>query len=251
MKKIAKTTLLFIFLASVCGYAEYTFDNEPDIKEKENKRDMEREEARKALERMRFGVRFGVAVGENPFGSDLGGELEAKALEMGIMLNIPLSRLKDGNLLIATELNYGRRDGFSSEEIYDNILGFSRYKEHDYEESFLDIPLTLQYVSFFFPVSNINAHLLPSPKRHFLMHLKTMVEAGAFLHIPLGTKIGDAYEGDWEDYGDRNFFDPGIVVGGAFQLESITLGVRISASYTDMGSSALLLMFKGYLGYLF
>jgi len=243
-----KTTLLFIFLASVCGYAEYTFDNDQDIKEKENKRDMEREEARKALEKMRFGVKIGGFYGGGIFGEKL---VEEGGGEVGIMINIPLSRLKDGNLLIASELNYGTQKGYGEEFMFKTGAYGEIYYENGYKEDFLNIPLTLQYVSFFFPVSDINAHLLPSPKRHFLMHLKTMVEAGAFIHIPLETKRGDAFYDEWNDYDGRNFFDLGAVVGGAFQLESITLGVRISASYTDLGGSALLLQGKAYLGYLF
>jgi len=242
MKKITKTTLIFVLLAVVCGYAEYTFDNEPDIQEKENKRDTEREEARKALERMRFGVRAGVFWGLGI----LGEEVEADGVEGGIMLNIPLSRLNDGNLLIATELNYGTRWGHG--EYYRSKDGY--LERDDYEEYYLNIPLTLQYVSFFFPTSDINAHLVPSPKRHFLMHLKTIVEAGAFLYIPLKTEVR-SWLGDYEDYDDRNFFDLGVIVGGAFQLENIILGVRIEASYTDSGGSSLLLQGKSYLGYLF
>jgi len=47
MKKTAKTTLLILFLSAVCVYAEWTFDSDNDVQEREQKRDAEREEARR------------------------------------------------------------------------------------------------------------------------------------------------------------------------------------------------------------
>jgi len=261
MNKTFKTTLFLIFLFAVCGYAEYTFDNDKEIQEKEHKRDMEREEAKKALEKIRFGAKVGFGAGAQILGEDI---FVADG-EAGIMINAPLSLLNvlnlpsigSGNFLIATELNLGFRYARNHGKGYwDN---YTYHNENtDYDETYLNIPLMLQYVSFFFPTSDIKAHLLPSPKRHFLMHLKTIAEAGAFIEIPLKT-ISErseytpvyGYRYYNENYKDRNFFDLGVVVGGAFQLESITLGVRVAVSYMDFGGSALVLQGKAYLGYLF
>ncbi|MDR0516353.1 MAG: hypothetical protein LBH25_04840 [Fibromonadaceae bacterium] len=207
MNRIAKAMLL-VFLAAICGHAEYTFDNDKDIQEKENKRNMEREGARN-LGRMRFGLKFGGGGGPAVIGDDCvvaGGGV-------GIMVNVPLHFLNvlnipsigEGDFWIASELNYGFR--------YDNA-------HNDYNEAFLHIPLLLQHANFFFPASDIKAHLFPSPKRHFLMHLKTIKEIGAFLDIPLDTD----YDGR-KDYKERNFF--------------------------DFGGSQLVVQFKGYAGYLF
>jgi hypothetical protein len=181
-------------------------------------------------------------VGFNVLGYKI--KVHTDAPEVGIMLNIPLSRIKDGNLLLATELNWGDR------EVYAN------HDEDEYQEAYLNIPLMFQYVSFFFPASAVQVHLVPSPKRHVLMHLKTIIEAGAFIDIPLGTtfKISDpnnTYTYFKGDYKDRNFFDLGGMVGYAAQLENIILGLRLATSYVDFGGSSLLLQVKGYLGYLF
>jgi hypothetical protein len=221
-----KTTLLLIILTAVCANAEWKFDNDTDVQEKEDKRDEEREEARKALERVRFGVKGGGVVG------DAGGAIYGG--NGGIMLNFPLSRLSNGNLVLATELNFGGRS-------IQRIAG---------EEFYINVPLMFQYVSFFYPTSDIQVHWVPSPKRHVFMHLKTIAEAGAFIDFPFGTYTTINNNGE-EKYKDRNFLDPGVMVGYAVQLESIILGARVAASYTDIGSSSLLLQFKGYLGYLF
>jgi len=113
-----------------------------------------------------------------------------------------------------------------------------------------------QYVSFFYPTTDIQVHWVPSPKRHVFMHLKTRLEAGAFIDIPLGTEV--EYENNYpyigsvkEDYKDRNSFDLGGIVGYAFQLENIISGLRLTASKVDFGGSSLLLQFKLYFGYLF
>jgi len=237
-----KTTLLLILLTAVCVNAEYgyTFDNDKNVQERESKRDEEREQARKALERVRWGVKAGW--GGN--GAIVGGEA-------GIMLNIPYSRLANGNLQLATELNGGFRWGDTHHS-----------NPNEYEEIYLNIPLVLQYVSFYYPTTDIQVHWVPSPKRHFYMHLKTIAEAGVFIDIPFGTTVdpshktfdinGDLLDGKKEDCKDRNFFDLGVMLGGAVQLESIILGARVAASYTDFtGSSYLFLQAKAYLGYLF
>jgi hypothetical protein len=261
MNRIAKATLLFVFLAAVCSHAEYTFDNDKDIQEKENKRNMEREEARN-LNRMRFGLKLGFGGGTAVIGNG-----DVIGVGGGIMVSIPLHLLNvlnipsigEGDFWLASELNYGYRDAYRYVEANN---GGGNTKE-DYEETYLHIPLLLQYVNFFFPASDIKAHLLPSPKRYFLMHFKTIKELGAFLDIPLKTGVywKDYYVGTYPnetkvegydgDYKDRNFFDLGILVGYALQLESITLGVRVSASYMDFGGSQLVVQFKGYAGYLF
>jgi hypothetical protein len=57
--KLAKFALLII-LSAVCANAEWTFDNDKEVQERGDKRDEEREEARKALDRVRFGVKVGV-----------------------------------------------------------------------------------------------------------------------------------------------------------------------------------------------
>ena len=242
MKAIAKTTLLLIILSAVCVNAEWKFDNDKDVQEKGDKRDEEREEARKALDRVRFGVKAGGLFGMGIGGTDIGGG----DLEAGIMINIPLSRLNNGNLVLATELNFGWREMSG-----DGGVGV----ELDYEEAYINIPLMFQYVSFFYPTTDIQVHWVPSPKRHVFMHLKTIMEAGAFINIPISTTVKDVVCGceddDKDDYKGRNFFDLGVMVGYAVQLESIILGARIGASYTDLGGSALLLQGKAYLGYLF
>jgi hypothetical protein len=118
----------------------------------------------------------------------------------------------------------------------------------------------LQYVSFFYPTSDIQVHWVPSPKRYVFMHLKTIIETGAFIDIPFGTTIRIDSHNDnngnyvsWveRDYKDRNFFDLGGMVGYAAQLENIILGLRLAASYVDFGGSSLLLQGKLYFGYLF
>jgi hypothetical protein len=241
-----KTTLLLIILTAVCANAEWTFDNDKEVQERVDKRDEEREEARKALERVRFGVKGGGGAG----GGVIGETNFTYGGEVGIMINIPLSRLKDGNLVLATELNIGSRevDGPSS---FGNIL------DSKFEETYLNIPLTLQYVSFFYPATDVQVHWVPSPKRHVFMHLKTIMEAGAFIDIPLGTTISGergyypTYDYFKEDYKDRNSYDIGGIVGYSFQLENIILGLRVAANYTDFGGSSLLLQGKLYFGYLF
>jgi hypothetical protein len=263
MNRITKATLL-VFLAAVCSHAEYTFDNDKDIQEKESKRDMEREKARN-IERIRFGLKFGGGGGAAVIGD--GGSIAGG--EGGIILSAPLALLNvlnipsigEGNYWLAAELNYGFRDARRKIEGKERSYSYSDY-EH-YEENYLHIPLLLQYVNFFFPASDIKAHLLPSPKRYFLMHFKTIKELGVFLDIPLSTGVywNDYYvgtganqtkvEGYDGDYKERNFFDLGVLVGYALQLESITLGVRLSASYMDFGGSQLVVQFKGYAGYLF
>jgi len=217
-----KTTLLFVFLTAVCANAEWKFDNDPDVQERGDKRDEEREQARKALDRVRFGVKAGG-------GGGCGGE--CAGFDVGIMLNFPLSRLSNGNLVLATELNYGGRE-------------FDFSKEDMYSEWYLSIPFMFQYVSFFYPTSDIQVHWVKSPKRHFYMHFKTIAEAGAFIDIPLSIK-----KHGWEKYNDRHFLDLGVMLGGAVQLESIILGTRLATSYTDLGG--LIIQLKGYLGYLF
>jgi hypothetical protein len=235
--KLAKTAIFLILLTAVCVRAEWKFDNDPDVQERGDKRDEEREQARKALDRVRFGVKVGGFGGLSAFGDGYDGV----GLDGGIMLNIPLSRLNNGNLVIATELNYGYREGGESEETY------------------LSVPLMLQYVSFFYPTTDIQVHWVKSPKRHVFMHLKTIMEAGAFIDIPLestgreNTIYGPSHH---KDYKDRNSFDLGGMVGYAFQLENIILGLRAAASHTDfggyyMGNSSVLLQGKLYLGYLF
>jgi len=214
---------LLILLTAVCANAEWKFDNDKEVQERGDKRDEEREEARKALERVRFGVKGGAGLGTQIAGESL----FAIVGEAGIMINTPLSRMKDVNLQLATELNYGFR-----------IIEGSGYDE--YHETYLNIPLMFQYVSFFYPATDVQVHWVPSPKRHVFMHLKTIKEVGAFIDIPLGTEIDN-----------RNFFDLGGMVGYAAQLENIILGLRLAASYVDFGGSSLLLQFKLYFGYLF
>ena len=237
MKAIAKTTLLLIILSAVCVNAEWKFDNDKDVQERGDKRDEEREEARKALDRVRFGVKAGGGAGISTL-------FHTEEAEGGIMLNIPLSRLNNGNLFLATELNVGW-----------HYVNLDDGDVEWYQEIYLKIPLMLQYVSFFYPTSDIQVHWVPSPKRHVFMHLKTIKEAGAFIDIPLETRVlSGAYgkEGVVEKAKkDRNFFDPGIMVGYAFQLENIILGLRVAASYVDFGGSSLLLQGKMYFGYLF
>ena len=214
-----------------------TFDNDKDVQELESKRDADREEARKALERVRFGVKVGGGM------QTFGDEIDVYGGDVGIMINIPLSRIKDGYLFLATELNLGDR----------LVFVLDRNKDYSYEEIYLNIPLMLQYVSFFYSTSDIKANLLPGPKQHFLMHLKTIIEAGVFIDIPLSTKSEGFYtdnRSDW-DYKDRSSFDFGGIVGVAVQLENFILGIRGAASYIDFGSSSLLLQGKAYLGYLF
>ena len=224
-----RTTLLLIFLSAVCVNAEWKFDNDTDVQEKEDKRNEEREEARKALERVRFGVKVGGGGGQQFLGkvNDNGGFGEG-----GIMLNFPLSRLNNGNLVLATELNYGFRG------------------VQEYNETYINIPLMFQYVSFFYPTTDIQVHWVPSPKRHFFMHLKTIKEAGAYIDIPLSTEGRGWNKSDW-NYKDRNSLDFGGMLGYAFQLENIILGIRGTVGYTDFGGSSLLLQGKMYLGYLF
>jgi hypothetical protein len=228
-----KTTLLLIILSAVCANAEWKFDNDTDVQEKGDKRDEEREEARKALE----GVRFGVKVEGGAGGSIIGESHSPLEIEGGIMLNFPLSRLNNGNLVLATELNYGGRminNDFST-----------------HQENYISIPLMFQYVSFFYSTSDIQVHWVKSPKRHVFMHLKTIAEAGVFTDIPFRIKVYNRY-GDNDNYKDRNFLDLGVMVGGALQLESIILGARVATSYTDFGGgSTLLIQLKMYLGYLF
>jgi hypothetical protein len=240
-------TILLIILSAVCANAEWTFDNDKEVQERGDKRDEEREEARKALERVRFGVKVGSGLGWGVFGD----EIVAFRADIGIMINTPLSRLKNGNLVLATELNFG----FAEVDNWDMDL-----TKYTYSESHLNIPLMLQYVSFFYPTSDIQVHWVPSPKRHVFMHLKTIAEAGAFIDIPFGTTIRIDSHNDnngnyvsWveRDYKDRNFFDLGGMVGYAAQLENIILGLRLAASYVDFGGSSLLLQGKMYLGYLF
>jgi hypothetical protein len=246
--KLAKTTLLLIFLFAVCVNAEWKFDNDTDVQEKGDKRNEEREQARKALEGVRFGVKVGGGYGVEAIGNDI----EGGVLDGGIMINIPLSRLKDANLVLATELNFGYR-GIS------NLIHLDPegYEDHHYEETYLNIPLMLQYVSFFYPTSDIQVHWVPSPKRYFYMHFKTIKEVGVFFDIPFVT----THEWNWynggfgkdkeKNYKDRNSFDIGGMVGYAAQLENIILGLRLAASYVDFGGSSLLLQGKMYLGYLF
>jgi len=236
-----RTTLLLIFLSAVCVNAEWKFDNDKDVQEKGDKRDEEREEARKALDRVRFGVKVGGFFGGSAISSSedvdgSSGDIETSGLDIGIMINTLLSRLKNGNLVLATELNYGDRTVWW-------------YGDYRFFETYLNIPLMFQYVSFFYPTTDIQVHWVPSPKRHFYMHLKTIVEAGAFIDIPLITEIDDGR--DSEKYKDRNFFDLGGMVGYAAQLENIILGLRLAASYVDFGGSSLLLQGKLYFGYLF
>ena len=242
---------LLILLSAVCANAEWKFDNDKEVQERGDKRDEEREEARKALERVRFGVKVGGFLGSV-------GDFHASTddiPEIGIMINTPLSRIKDGNLVLATELNYGER------RMKDAKYGQSGRK---YNEDYLNIPLMFQYVSFWFPASAIQVHWVQSPKRYWYMHFKTIMEAGAFIDIPFGTTINDGYDpancvvngsvidcDSKKDYKDRNFFDLGGMVGYAAQLENIILGLRLAASYTDIGGSSLLLQGKLYFGYLF
>jgi hypothetical protein len=220
-----KTTLLLIFLTAVCANAEWKFDNDTDVQEKGDKRNEEREEARKALEAVRFGVKV-------EGGSLYGG---------GIMINTPLSRLNNGNLVLATELNIG----FRAADIYSDFYGDNNYHYEVFNETCLSIPLMFQYVSFFYPTSDIQVHWVPSPKRHVFMHLKTIAEAGPIIEIPFNVTYGG------KEYKDRNFFDFGGMLGYAVQLESIILGVRAGASYTDFGDYSFLIQLKLYLGYLF
>jgi hypothetical protein len=218
-----RTTLLLIFLSAVCVNAEWKFDNDTDVQEKGDKRNEEREEARKALERVRFGVKGSIG---------FLGAFDGYVGEGGIMINTPLSRTKDGNLVLATELN---------------LYGFRRdiHSNRSYNEYYLNFPFMFQYVSFFYPTSDIQVHWVPSPKRHFYMHFKTIAEAGAFIDIPLKTTFNG------EDYKDMNFFDIGVMLGGAVQLESIILGIRGAVSYIDFAGWSLFPQVKMYLGYLF
>jgi len=238
MKTTTITILLLILLTAVCANAEWKFDNDKDVQERGDKRDEEREQARKALEGVRFGVKVGGGGGHSAFGESI----YTFGYDLGIMLNFPLSRLQNGNLVLATELNFGHR----------YVDAHSPF----FVENYLSIPLMFQYVSFFYPTTDIQVHWVKSPKRHFYMHLKTIAEAGAFIDIPLGTKVsyeeaGSIFHTDQKDYKDRSFLDIGGMVGGAFQLESIILGIRISASYADFEGSNLPIQLKGYLGYLF